>query len=86
MRTYSVWTVAAAAPARDVVQNLDDALSDLAASPNEYTVSGSAPGAAYHLSFAGFLDQQGIDPNTVNLVPSEGAAPGLQELAAGGAP
>ena len=77
---YAAFTVNAESP----WQNLEDALSDLAESPNEYTVSGSAPGAAYHLSFAGFLDQQGIDPNTVNLVPSEGAAPGLQELAAGG--
>lgn len=65
-------------------QTLEEALADIADSPHEYTVSGSAPGAAYHLSFAGFLDQQGIDPNTVSLVPSEGAAPGLQELAAGG--
>lgn len=65
-------------------ETLDDALKDLKANPSDYTVSGSAPGAAYHLSFAGFLDQQGIDPNDVTLVPSEGAAPGLQELAAGG--
>lgn len=65
-------------------KNLSDALSDIKSNPNEYTVSGSAPGAAYHLSFAGFLSQQGIDPNTVGLVPSEGAAPGLQELAAKG--
>ncbi|WP_069383221.1 Bug family tripartite tricarboxylate transporter substrate binding protein [Halomonas caseinilytica] len=77
---YAAFTVNADSP----WQNLDEALADIADSPNEYTVSGSAPGAAYHLSFAGFLDQQGIDPNTVNLVPSEGAAPGLQELAAGG--
>lgn len=65
-------------------EDLDSALQDIEANPNEYTVSGSAPGAAYHLAFAGFLNQQGINPNTVSLVPSEGAAPGLQELAAGG--
>lgn len=65
-------------------KTLDDVLSALKANPSDYTVSGSAPGAAYHLSFAGFLDQQGINPNDVTLVPSEGAAPGLQELAAGG--
>ena len=77
---YAAFTVNNDAP----WETLDEALNDLAESPNEFTVSGSAPGAAYHLSFAGFLDQQSIDPNTVNLVPSEGAAPGLQELAAGG--
>lgn len=65
-------------------EDLNAALADIEANPNEYTVSGSAPGAAYHLAFAGFLNQQGIDPNTISLVPSEGAAPGLQELAAGG--
>lgn len=64
--------------------DLDSALQDIKANPNEYTVSGSAPGAAYHLAFAGFLNQQGVDPTSVSLVPSEGAAPGLQELAAGG--
>lgn len=63
---------------------LDKALADIKASPGQYTVSGSGPGAAYHLAFAGFLDQQGIDPNSVVLVPSEGAAPAFQELAAGG--
>lgn len=77
---YASFTVNADSP----WQTLDEALVDIADAPNEYIVSGSAPGAAYHLSFAGFLDQQGIDPNTVSLVPSEGAAPGLQELAAGG--
>lgn len=64
--------------------SLEAALADVKANPNQYTVSGSAPGAAYHLAFAGLLNQQGIDPNSVALVPSEGAAPGLQELAAGG--
>ncbi|MDN7133135.1 tripartite tricarboxylate transporter substrate binding protein [Halomonas sp. MC140] len=64
--------------------SLEAALDDIKANPNQYTVSGSAPGAAYHLAFAGLLNQQGIDPNSVALVPSEGAAPGLQELAAGG--
>ncbi|NWO10581.1 tripartite tricarboxylate transporter substrate binding protein [Chromohalobacter salexigens] len=64
--------------------SLDQALSDIKGNPGQYTVSGSGPGAAYHLAFAGFLDQQGIDPNSVALVPSEGAAPAFQELAAGG--
>ncbi|MFD1008210.1 MULTISPECIES: Bug family tripartite tricarboxylate transporter substrate binding protein [Oceanisphaera] len=77
---YASFTVNADSPWK----NLSDALADIKAKPNTFTVSGSAPGAAYHLSFAGFIDQQGIDPQTINLVPSEGAAPGLQELAANG--
>jgi len=77
---YATFTVNADSPWK----TLSDALSDLKSKPNTFTVSGSAPGAAYHLSFAGFIDKQGIDPQTINLVPSEGAAPGLQELAANG--
>lgn len=64
--------------------NLEDALTAIEQHPNQYTVSGASPGAAYHLAFAGLLSQQGIDPNSVSLVPSEGAAPAFQELAAGG--
>lgn len=62
-----------------------DALADIAANPEgTYKMSGTAIGAAYHLAFAGFLQQQGIDPLKVTMVPSQGAAPGFQELAAGG--
>jgi len=64
--------------------SLEKALTDIKANPGQYTISGTGPGAAYHLALAGFLNQQGIDPNSVSLVPSEGAAPAFQELAAGG--
>ena len=64
--------------------SLDKALADIKANPGQYTISGTGPGAAYHLALSGFLNQQGIDPNSVSLVPSEGAAPAFQELAAGG--
>lgn len=49
-----------------------------------YKMSGTGVGSAYHLAFAGALHQQGIDPLKVTMVPSQGAAPGFQELAAGG--
>ncbi|MGR3199089.1 MAG: Bug family tripartite tricarboxylate transporter substrate binding protein [Paracoccus sp. (in: a-proteobacteria)] len=52
--------------------------------PDEFKMSGSNVGGAYHLAFAGFLESQGIDPLQVTMVPSQGAAPGFQELAAGG--
>lgn len=54
------------------------------ADPGTYRMSGSSIGGAYHLAFAGFLQSQGIDPLKVTMVPSQGAAPGFQELAAGG--
>ena len=43
-----------------------------------------AAGAAYHLAFAGLLKLEGINPKSVTVVPSQGAAPGFQELASGG--
>src|SRR5690606_1028349 len=46
--------------------------------------SGTGQGGIWHLAIAGFLKDQGIDPATVPWVPSNGAAPGLQDLVAGG--
>lgn len=60
------------------------ALADIAANPGKYKASGFPVGAAYHLAFASFLNQNGIDPTTVPVVPSQGAAPGFQELVADG--
>ncbi|MBY6136386.1 tripartite tricarboxylate transporter substrate binding protein [Leisingera sp. XS_AS12] len=66
-------------------ENLDQAIAAIKAEPEgTYKMSGTAVGAAYHLAFAGFLQQQGVDPLKVTMVPSQGAAPGFQELAAGG--
>lgn len=65
--------------------DLRAALDAIAAAPaGTYKMSGMAPGAAYHLAFAGLLNAEGINPNNVTVVPSQGAAPGFQELAAGG--
>lgn len=55
-----------------------------AADAGTYKMSGTAIGAAYHLAFAQFLKGHGIDPLKVTMIPSQGAAPGFQELAAGG--
>jgi tripartite-type tricarboxylate transporter receptor subunit TctC len=54
------------------------------ASAGTYMLSGMPVGAAYHLALAGLLTERGIDPKAVTVVPSQGAAPGFQELAAGG--
>jgi tripartite-type tricarboxylate transporter receptor subunit TctC len=67
-------------------KDVKGALEDIKSKPNgTFTVTGTATGAAYHLAFAGFLKANGVDPLAVTLVPSQGAAPGFQELAAGGA-
>ncbi len=54
------------------------------APPGTYKLSGMPVGAGYHLAFAGLLRSQDIDPKAVQVVPSQGAAPGFQELVAGG--
>ncbi|WP_424987083.1 tripartite tricarboxylate transporter substrate binding protein [Microbulbifer sp. S227A] len=72
VRADSAWTDAKAA------------LADIAANPGKFKASGFPVGAAYHLAFAGFLNQNGIDPTAVTVVPSQGAAPGFQELVADG--
>lgn len=46
--------------------------------------SGSAQGGVNHLALAGMLMAAGMPADRVAWVPSEGAAPGLQDLAAGG--
>lgn len=46
--------------------------------------SGTGQGGIWHLALAGMLQSAGIDPEMVPWVPSEGAAPGLQDLVAGG--
>lgn len=46
--------------------------------------SGTGQGGIWHLALAGMLQTAGMDPQMVPWVPSEGAAPGLQDLVAGG--
>ncbi|SDX55484.1 tripartite tricarboxylate transporter substrate binding protein [Litoreibacter albidus] len=65
-------------------QDASEALADIKANPGKYKASGFPVGAAYHLAFAGFLNANGVDPNAITVVPSQGAAPGFQELVSGG--
>ena len=66
-------------------KDLKSALEDIRKQPvGHYKLSGMAAGAAYHLAFAGLLKLEGINPKSVTVVPSQGAAPGFQELASGG--
>jgi tripartite-type tricarboxylate transporter receptor subunit TctC len=65
----------------DTAQELLDAIRD---NPGQYRSSGTGQGGIWHLALAGMLHEAGIDPNAAPWVPSEGAAPGLQDLVAGG--
>jgi tripartite-type tricarboxylate transporter receptor subunit TctC len=64
--------------------DLGEALQAIREEPaGTYKLSGMPAGAGYHLAFAGLLQQNDIEPNAVTVVPSQGAAPGFQALAAG---
>ena len=61
-----------------------DLLAAVKANPGKFKASGTGQGGIWHLAIAGLLKDQGIDPSALPWVPSNGAAPGLQDLVAGG--
>jgi tripartite-type tricarboxylate transporter receptor subunit TctC len=54
------------------------------ASPGKLKASGTGQGGIWHLALAGMLKSLNVDPAAAPWVPSNGAAPGLQDLVAGG--
>ena len=54
------------------------------ANPGKFKASGTGQGGIWHLAIAGMLKDLKVDPAAVPWVPSNGAAPGLQDLVAGG--
>lgn len=63
---------------------LKELLDDVKANPGKYKASGTGKGGIWDVARAGMLTTAGIPENAIPWVPSEGAAPGLQELIAGG--
>ena len=61
-----------------------DLLAAIKANPGKLKASGTGQGGIWHLAIAGLLKDQGIDPGALPWVPSNGAAPGLQDMVAGG--
>jgi tripartite-type tricarboxylate transporter receptor subunit TctC len=61
-----------------------DMLAAAKAEPGKYKGSGTSQGGIWHLSLAGMLKTAGLPPDAMPWVPSQGAAPGLKELVAGG--
>ncbi|MBW8728120.1 MAG: tripartite tricarboxylate transporter substrate binding protein [Inquilinus limosus] len=59
-------------------------LEAIKANPGKFKSSGTGQGGIWHLALAGMLRDAGLDPAAVTWVPSQGAAPGLQDLVAGG--
>ena len=65
-------------------KSMNDVMAAIRANPGKLKASGTGQGGIWHLALAGMLRTAGIDPATVPWVPSNGAAPGLQDLVAGG--
>jgi tripartite-type tricarboxylate transporter receptor subunit TctC len=64
------------------VKELAEAIK--AAPPGKLKASGTGQGGIWHLGLIGWLMAMGLKPNHVAWVPSNGAAPAMQDLAAGG--
>lgn len=64
------------------VKELVDAIK--AGPAGKLKASGAAQGSIWHLALIGWLQAMGLPSNQVAWVPSNGGAPALQELAAGG--
>ena len=63
-------------------KELSDAIK--AAPPGKFKASGTGQGGIWHLALIGWLMAMGLKPDHVAWVPSNGAAPAMQDLAAGG--
>lgn len=74
-------TVSAESPYQDIVA-LSEAIKN--SQPGEFKASGTGQGGIWHLALIGWLRSMGLDGNHVTWVPSEGAAPAMQDLVAGG--
>jgi len=64
------------------VKDLADAIK--AAPPGKLKASGTGQGGIWHLALVGWLTAMGLKPDHVAWVPLNGAAPAMQDLAAGG--
>ncbi|MEZ5844315.1 MAG: tripartite tricarboxylate transporter substrate binding protein [Hyphomicrobiaceae bacterium] len=74
-------TVSAKSPYKD----LKALMADIKAKPKgTFTTSGSGAGGPWHMAIAGLTKAAGMPADQVKFVPSQGGAPALQDLVAGG--
>jgi tripartite-type tricarboxylate transporter receptor subunit TctC len=73
--------VSSASPYKDIAA-LAEAIK--ASPPGRLKASGTGQGGIWHLALVGWLQAMGLKPDHVRWVPSNGAAPGMQDLVAGG--
>ena len=65
-------------------KTVPELVAAIKANPGKMKASGTGQGGIWHLAIAGMLKDLGVDPASVPWVPSNGAAPGLQDMVAGG--
>ncbi len=65
-------------------KSVNELVAAVKANPGKFKASGTGQGGIWHLAIAGMLQDMKVDPASVPWVPSNGAAPGLQDLVAGG--
>ena len=66
-------------------ESLDTLLEAIKAEPKgTFKASGTGQGGIWHLGLAGWLLSEGLEPDHVTWVPSQGAAPGITDMVAGG--
>src|SRR5690606_20729739 len=63
-------------------KDLSDAIKENP--PGTFKASGTGQGGIWHLALVGWLTAMDLEPDHVPWVPSNGAAPAMQDLAAGG--
>jgi len=74
-------TVSASSPHQNI-KALADAIK--ASPPGKLKASGTGQGGIWHLALIGWLQAMGLKPDHVAWVPSNGAGPAMQDLAANG--
>ncbi len=65
-------------------KSLDDLIKNVRANPGKFKASGTGQGGIWHLALAGMLKDLKLDNSAVPWVPSNGAAPAMADLVAGG--
>ena len=74
------FTVRADSPYKSV----KDVMDAIKANPGKLKASGTGQGGIWHLALAGLLNDLKIPQTAIPWVPSQGAAPAMQDLVAGG--
>jgi tripartite-type tricarboxylate transporter receptor subunit TctC len=65
-------------------KTIKDLAEAIKANPGKLKASGTGQGGIWHLALVGWLGAMGLPANAVGWVPSNGAAPAMQDLAASG--